>query len=552
MHTINSGGSSLFKLGIIFVALPFIVAAESSSEVSSVDAGRRIYMEGIRPSGELIVGKVSIDVELSGEHVICGNCHRRSGLGSIEGTNVVPPVAGSVLFNDLMLPTSRPPNPPILRPAYTRETLARALREGIGAGGNEFTSLMPRYEFSDGEVDDLISYLNGLKTDPAPGVTETDIHFATIVSDTVPAASQTALLDVMQTYFKQKNSETRYETKRAENGPWHKDSTFKPYRKWVLHVWELSGPPSGWTTQLQSYYDDQPAFAVLNGIVDGSWRSVHNFCEEQKIPCLFPSSNLPVVDESDFYSVYLSKGIGMEASVVAQHFHDLGQQQGCVVQIYKAGDPESETAAHSLQNELGDSVISLKFPEQLAEFRQALESRSNCAPIRMVAWLGADEIQDLVPVMESVGETPPLYLSGTYIKDPSVLPDTLTRENIFLVYSTALPAAIPRLLARSTGWFRVKRIYEPDQEAVQANAFFTLKIAGGALAYIRGYFNREYFLESIEHMIDNSTYTSVYPHMSLAPEQRFVSKGGLIAGFEHADSNELVALTDWLIPGANQ
>ncbi|MDH3281145.1 MAG: hypothetical protein OEQ18_08445 [Gammaproteobacteria bacterium] len=42
---------------------------------------------------------------------------------------------------------------------------------------------------------------------------------------------------------------------------------------------------------------------------------------------------------------------------------------------------------------------------------------------------------------------------------------------------------------------------------------------------IRGFCNREYFLERIEHTVDNACYTSVYPHVSLAPEQRFVFKG---------------------------
>jgi hypothetical protein len=62
------------------------------------------------------------------------------------------------------------------------------------------------------------------------------------------------------------------------------------------------------------------------------------------------------------------------------------------------------------------------------------------------------------------------------------------------------------------------------------------------------FFSREYFLESIEHMIDNAIYTSIYSHMSLAPGQRFVSKGGLIAGFDSVAPDRFVAVTDWLIP----
>jgi hypothetical protein len=50
-------------------------------------------------------------------------------------------------------------------------------------------------------------------------------------------------------------------------------------------------------------------------------------------------------------------------------------------------------------------------------------------------------------------------------------------------------------------------------------------------------------------MVDNATYTSVYPRISLAPDQRFVSKGAYIARF--SEDGGLVAATDWLIPGSN-
>ena len=84
---------------------------------------------------------------------------------------------------------------------------------------------------------------------------------------------------------------------------------------------------------------------------------------------------------------------------------------------------------------------------------------------------------------------------------------------------------------------------------MQANAYFALKMAGGALKGIQGYFDREFLLEGIEHMVDNANYTSVYPRMSLAPEQRFVSKGCYIARL--SEDGSLVAVTDWLIPGSN-
>jgi hypothetical protein len=75
-----------------------------------------------------------------------------------------------------------------------------------------------------------------------------------------------------------------------------------------------------------------------------------------------------------------------------------------------------------------------------------------------------------------------------------------------------------------------------------------MKMIGGGLFGIGTYFNRDFFIENIEHMVDNATYTSVYPYMSLAPEQRFVSKGARIGAFDSDNPDRLVTVVDWLIP----
>ncbi|MEN8761964.1 MAG: hypothetical protein ABF290_05970 [Thiogranum sp.] len=59
-----------------------------------------------------------------------------------------------LLYKSLRLPTSRPPLPPELRPAYTDVSLKRAIRDGIGADGSAFSPFMPRYALND---DDLLA-----------------------------------------------------------------------------------------------------------------------------------------------------------------------------------------------------------------------------------------------------------------------------------------------------------------------------------------------------------------------------------------------------------
>ena len=118
--------------------------AESDVTSSKLELGRRMYMEGVLPSGKMMTAIISDDIEVTGEQVMCGACHRRSGLGSSEGQEVIPAVTGDLLYKPLRLPTSRPPIPPELRPAYTDASLKRAIRDGVGADTSALSPFMPR------------------------------------------------------------------------------------------------------------------------------------------------------------------------------------------------------------------------------------------------------------------------------------------------------------------------------------------------------------------------------------------------------------------------
>ena len=516
-----------------------------------LELGRRMYMEGILPSGEMMSATILGDIRISGKQVICGTCHRRSGMGSSEGPQVIPALTEALLYNPLRIPTSKPPLAPLLRPAYTDESLRQAIRAGIDAGGEALDPLMPRYSLTDREIEILIDYTKTLSPTHSPGVTDREMHFATIVADSVPAATRQAMLDVMQTFFKQKNSETRYESKRAAKAPWHKAWIFKPYRKWVLHVWELSGPVETWSAQLHAQYKKQPVFALLSGVVNGSWRPIHEFCQAEKIPSLFPITDLPVIAEDDFYSLYLSKGMTLDGEAVASHLLHEGAKGKPIVQAYLKNDIRARTAAASLQREsnkreLQITTVQLESASPPHSVLQEIFDQSEEGTL--ILWLNAADLQGIWSSIDLAQGPDRIYLSSKlFAGDVSALPLAL-RDNVYFVHSHELPGRLSRLLIRSTGWLRAKRIYAPDERQVQANTYFALKIAGSATRHIRGYFFRDYFVERIEHLVDNATYTSIFPRVSLAPGQRFVAKGSYIVKVSGETKEDLQAVAGWKIP----
>ena len=520
------------------------------AEKAPSELGRRMYMDGMLPSGQLMTGMIQNDIEVSGDQVKCGACHRASGMGSTEGQQVVPAVTGKILFEPLQLPASKPPATPVIRLAYTRDTLKRAIRNGIDANGKVLDPNMPRYPLDDNSLDLLIDYLNTLSVDFSPGVDQHDIHFATIVSDSVGAKKKKALIDIMQAFIEQKNVETRHETERAENAPWHKEWIFKPYRKWVLHVWELKGPSNTWAQQLAGYYAEHPVFAVISGVVSGSWRPVHDFCQDNRIPCLFPTTDLPVIAENDFYPVYVNRGMTLEGEGVASHIasdiNPLGQSS--IVQIYDPDDEMAKTAAEGLKAKLQDRVDLKAVTIRADASPDGQGQRSLPEGSVLVIWGDQTLLSDFMTGIKDVNAIKRIYLSTTlYGVDARQIPEKI-RDITYFINPEEMPDKLPKLILRSTGWLRAKRIYAPDEKRVQANAYFALKVTGSALRVIRGYFYRDYFIERVENAIDNAPYTSIYPHIGLAPGQRFVSKGFYIAKPSKGKDAKLVNVTEWTIP----
>ncbi|MGB5679985.1 MAG: cytochrome c [Gammaproteobacteria bacterium] len=549
------GAGFVFSHPVPAIAQDLSPAAEAAPDPQSVARGKKMYMQGVLPSGEIMTATVHGDINLTGEQVICGACHRRSGMGSTEGQDVVPAVTGDILYEPLRLPTTKPPLPPARRPAYSDETLKRAIRDGIGADGEPFSPLMPRYPLSDAELESMVAFLKTLNTEPDPGVTEKEIHFATVIADSVEPEQRKALVDVLNTFVEQKNVETRNESQRAEHAPWHKHWIFGPYRKWNLHVWELQGPQESWPEQLKAQYQEQPVFALLSGLVPGSWQPVRDFCEGFEVPCLFPITDLPVIDEQDFYSVYFSKGMTVEGEGIVQNLADDGLLNTRVVQVYRAGDARGTVAAAALERALEarggqaeDVPLTDLDAESMNDFWSSVVDQGRGAV--MVLWLSEADTRAFWQRPGADAAPARIYLSTTlYGSDLDQVPAS-AREQLRFVHPYEMPDKLNRLLIRSTGWLRSRRIYAPEEKHIQANAYFALKTAGGALKGIQGYFNREFMLEGIEHMVDNANYTSVYPHMSLAPEQRFVSKGCYIAQLESGEKARLRAVSEWLIPGA--
>jgi len=513
-------------------------------------AGEAIYRFGKLPSGQPLIAERSDGIKTEGAGAACVNCHRRSGLGASEGRRYIPPITGQFLFHpkaekveDLDLPFvegSRPNRDP-----YTEESLAQAIRAGIGADGRPLSYLMPRFALDDSAMVELIAYLKQLTAKNVPGVSESTLQFATIITPDADPVKRAAVLSVLNDFFAEKNANARSVSPRLFSNRLH---NFRVTRHWNLHVWELKGPADTWDAQLRRDLAAQPVFAVISGLGGRNWQPVQNFCEAAKLPCLFPNVELPVVAEDDYYTLYFFKGVLLEAGLIAHQLQELSgtSQIHRVLQVYRANDVGAgaakalQAAAHAAGIEVADRV--LKSGQAGSELASILKDSG--AADGLVLWLRQKDLATLGDMPTKPGA---VWISGVMAGLENAPLPAAWRSGTRMAYPFDLPDKRRVRVDYPLGWFRIRHIPVTDLP-VQADTYLACGLLSETLNHMADTFVRDYLIERIEGMLEHRVITGYYPRLSLAPGQRFASKGGYIVRFAAPTGTRLVAEGVWTVP----
>jgi hypothetical protein len=97
------------------------------------------------------------------------------------------------------------------------------------------------------------------------------------------------------------------------------------------------------------------------------------------------------------------------------------------------------------------------------------------------------------------------------------------------------------------GWFAIRHIPVVD-ERVQADTYLACGLLAETLSHMVDAFVRDYLVERIDDMLEHRILTGYYPRLTLAPGQRYASKGGYIVRFAEPDRLRVVADSDWIVP----
>jgi hypothetical protein len=610
---------------LLLCAGVFAHAAEPSNVLPAatsdeVEAGRRIYQDGVLPSGEPLKGTRPDNVVVSGAEAACKLCHRPSGMGSVEGDIQVSPVTGNALFEigGKVIATMDPRSGKawnLQHDPYTDASFARALRTGQHVSGRTMNVMMPRYALSDADMKGLVAYLRQLSVQWSPGVSEDRIRFATVVAPDVAPERRKAMLDTLRTAFAQKNGATlpgrRYMTSAAE-------MLLRTGRRWDLDVWELHGPPETWTAQLDEFYRRAPVFALVSGISDSTWEPVDAFCQRVRVPCWFPSVDLPPGQGEGFYAVYFSRGVALEAGILARHLRGPdGTRPKRLTQVFR-DEYVGRGAVLALTRALAGSGVDVRERRVegagTAALRRVLEGVE--AGDAIMLWLRSADLKALEGIAPPAAAT---YFSGELVGGEVGALPAGWKSTARLVYPYELPDERRDNTENFDAWLKVRHLEKID-EPLQAEAFFATELLGDTITEMLDNLYRDYLLERVEYMLsrseggkaeqrsrdrafrtgydrrrlafesmtgrretaagkpanmldsaepmapthggipgalppvpvatprDKQEGTSIYRHLSLAPGQRFASKGGYIVRFANIAGDGLVAESDWIVP----
>jgi len=519
--------------------------------------GEVMYRIGLLPSGEPMQAVVMGDVPVEGTMFTCVSCHLRSGYGSSEGQVRMPPIDGTRLYS----PVSKSRRAPLVgrptggseelyRPAYTDETLAGVLETGIDPAGRRLNTVMPVYFLSERDREIMVYYLKYLSTEPQPGVTETTLHFATVITEDVPGEDRDAMLVPLKNYIS--NWRLPKSTERGQRSSLYKrEGTMKAMRTFTLSVWELKGPRETWREQLEEYYRKEPVFALLGGITTGEWEPIHRFCEDHRVPAIFPITDYPVISETDWYTLYLSKGFSQEGEAAARFLHgreDLPKTPA-IIQVIR-----DEPAGRALSRAFQDTWVGLEHeaPETLvlkrdehldATFWKKLAGK-NKKPV-VLLWLNAGDFPDLKLVRK--GSSPSMVFASASLLGSRL--STLAESERGYVYVT-YPYSLPQVSKGQRP--QVETSLQNDKISMTKRStalkmYSLSQTISDPLSKMRSFVSRDYFLELIEAAPDLVAVPETYPRLSFGTGQRYASKGCYIVQLTAGPNPGLIKKSEWVI-----
>ncbi len=538
-------GCGLAMLALTLLSLPGWAQSQGTA-LSAAQLGEVIYKSGMLANGGPLRGVRSDGVRVAGAQAACIHCHRASGLGGAEGNQLIPPIVGSILRapGQRSAPRagrsntniSRSEHPAHTRAAYSAQSFAQAMVEGVHPSGTPMGYLMPRYALDSSSLAQLWAYLDTLSVGQAVGVDGRALHLATVVTADAPPAARDATLSIISGCLAERSPR-----------PSGQPGAALP---WKHHVWKLGANPALWPQELAHYQRRQPVFAVVSGASSGNWSPIHQFCEQNTLPCVLPNTASVDDTQASHWSFYFSRGTSLEAAALAQQFADSAPPGGWqrIVQRTDGSEP-ALLAARALEKHLLALGIRAKLEQRTLGLPADLALGSAMTEQdALVLWLNPNALRQLTEAA-AAPRAGRVIVSGELGGLDDAPLAMAWRERTWMLYPYEhAERRNGRILLNAGHWMsRQGLVLQPSLSRLQGNTYSACELTVRALQTMRARYSREFFVELLESA-DEAAVATAYTRFTLGPGQRFGSKSASIMHYKAPHFTHLVAIGQPLVP----
>lgn len=490
--------------------------------------GKQIYLRGASASGKDILAYVGQgSLEVPGSAMACANCHGLDGLGKPEG-GVSP---SNVTWESLTRPSGSTGSGGRRRPGYTQSGLALAITLGLDPSGNKLLNIMPRYQMSREDLEDLLVYLKRLGNDRDPGISDDEIVIGTAVPITGPLAEMgQAVKAVTAAFFAEVNSQGGVYNRRLE-----------------LRSIETAETPAATRANVQRLLKDEHVFAMTAAFIAGAEKEIVPMLAQQEVPLIGPLTLAPQTGVPLNRQIfYLLAGADGQARALINFIATKPEfKSSAVAVVYPRSEINANILAAIKEQSKKDALNAPQVYDYAAGHFNPAETVKQLRQTRpdVIFFMGdTEELRALMGESERLGWFPKIFLPGTGAGADIFGASVGFDGKVFFSFPTR-PADQTAEGIKEFRALAEKYRLTTKHSAAQISAYVAAKILVEALKRAGKDLSRERLIRVLEGLYEYST--GLTPPITYGPNRRIGAMGAYVVTID-LKGKQFVSAGGWV------
>ena len=504
--------------GCLWCALPALAQLTPQQA-----AGKQLYLHGTSPSGapfEAILGDGSTRVPA--RLMPCASCHGSDGRGRPEGGVVPSDITWDVLTRSLRRNDSR------LRPAYSLDSLRRAITDAVDPSGNRLGATMPRHSVAPGDLNNLVEYLKLLGNEPEPGVTADRVRIGAILPAEDPAGKNDNLVSVLQAYVSELNEQ---------------DGIYN--RKIDLVTFRATGTTAEVARAAREFVQREQVFALLGYLPPPLGQDLAPVLEQLDLPAVLnfaPAAEAGPSDKSQVF--YLLSGLVQQTGVLAKFASNhRSDNDGPPAIVY----PEH---MQPLAGSIMDQCRAMSMGEAIRFQYAAFDATATAASlsrqkVRVVFFLGnGRELQEFLNASGKSGWMPMVLQPGPIAGQEFFNISEQFTDHVFLAFPS-LPADIAPGALQEFQFLTRKYKLSPSRPVLALTTLASAKVLLEGLRQAGRHLSRAGLVDGLARLHDFNT--GLTPSVTYGPDRRIGALGAYVVKWD-ARNKTFIPVDPWITP----